>query len=44
MTVLKLVGTRLTWRQLPGWLKRLSQIGVSLSDSEELRDVTTWPD
>ncbi len=30
-------GTRLTWRRLPGWLKRLSEIGVSPSDSEELR-------
>ncbi|MDT5183397.1 MAG: adenylate cyclase [Mycobacterium sp.] len=30
-------GTRSTWRRLPGWLKRLSEIGASPSDSEELR-------
>ena len=30
-------GTRSTWRRLPSWLKRLSEIGVSPSDSEELR-------
>ena len=37
MTVLRAVGTRSTWRRLPDWLKRLSEIGVSPSDSEELR-------
>ena len=31
------LATRLTWRRLPGWLKRLAEIGVSPSDSEELR-------
>jgi len=31
------VATRSRWRLLPGWLKRLSEIGVLPSDSEELR-------
>jgi adenylate cyclase len=31
------VGTRSTWQRLPGWLKRLSEIGVLPSDSGELR-------
>jgi adenylate cyclase len=31
------VGTRSTWQRLPGWLKRLSEIGVLPSDSAELR-------
>jgi adenylate cyclase len=26
-----------TWRRLPGWLRRLAEIGVLPSDSEELR-------
>src|SRR5262245_28538176 len=37
MTVLRAVGTRSTWRRLLDWLKRLSEIGVSQSDSKELR-------
>jgi len=28
---------RWTWRRLPGWLRRLAEIGVLPSDSEELR-------
>ena len=36
MTVLRAVGARFTWRRLPGGLNRLSEIGVSPSDSEEL--------
>jgi VanZ family protein len=31
------MATRSRWRLLPGWLKRLSEIGVLTSDSEELR-------
>jgi len=27
----------LTWRRLPGWLRRLAEVGVLPSDSEELR-------
>ena len=37
MTVPNVSGTRSRWRRFPGWLKRLSEIGVSPSDSEELR-------
>lgn len=37
MSVLSAAATRSRWRRLPGWLKRLSEIGVSPSDSEELR-------
>jgi len=38
MTALKVVGTRVTRRRrLPGWLKQLSEIGISPSDADELR-------
>src|SRR5947209_18254929 len=31
------LGNQWTWRRLPSWWKRLAEIGVSPSDSEELR-------
>jgi adenylate cyclase len=34
---LRELSTRLRWALLPGWLRRLAEIGASPSDSEELR-------
>jgi guanylate cyclase len=37
LAVVRELGVRRTWRRLPGWLRRLAEIGALPSDSEKLR-------